>query len=944
MAVILKSGDVFSGCRIISRCGRGAFGVTYLARNPLGEKIAIKVVSAPRNCERELKGLRRYMAVSGSRPSLLRIFHIGELEDGFYYTMEAADDCGNGLEYTPATLANLLKRSKGLPPERAIGILRQLLEGLETMHSAHLVHRDIKPDNIIFVNGIPKLSDPGLVAMEGETVSLAGTPGFIPPEILEGGGKMDQSADLYALGKVFYCMVTGLPPAQYPRLPAEMRIEVCRQLYPALMRMCNRNPGKRFGNVAEFLENLPRKLEKPTPFEKFRENFRNWRLCNRERFRLLVAGVLLLSLCALAVPGVLLHRAKVRREQIAAWKNEVAAFRRINRERPELTGFQIEVYTPEKLARYRKLDGELRKAADSGKWHEAARICRELHYFLGETAEQLMPVIPARAGSAKENQTAFGAARSYLATPLAAYAPPGKLADFRKRLDRFAKTIGLGPNSLLRSAVWENFQFYFAPMVFVPSGAVRMRHSGQTVRIPYHFWICRQEVLHEHFTLLLNIAPQRSVRPQTPVERVVWNDVLYYCFLLTRDFKAHGLLPPGYIVRPPTEAEWEYAANNAWMGKDDTPFEERAAFKKNSQGRTWPPGTRKAGRLGLYDIYGNVSEMVLPLEKPVWQNSVIARGGSFKSADEEKCQGRIPHLAYQNIPDTVGFRFVLAPGGMDYFDRHFFLSGPSQTRFRGKVYELIGANVTSFNIESARLFCQLLGGRLAELDTPAHLEHLRNALPLLKEWPAFAGGEVRDGVWRWPHSGKIIDHGKWAAPVARSAGAGLILKANSGWRTTEEKTLLLPLFLCEWDEKEYASRNARLKAGRKLPLELARFSRGGKTFVLLETNMLLCSAVRFCELLGGRPAVLDTPELLKEAVEKLEKFRDRKIVLGGYAKREKWYWLNGREITTPLRSDPVKPIPTRNKNCVTLQNGVLYDSHHGNLLLCEWPESSLSPL
>ena len=943
MAMILKSGDVFSGCRIISRCGRGAFGVTYLAVNPLGEKIAIKVISAPGSCERELKGLRRYMAVSGSHPSLLRIFHIGELPDGFFYTMEAADDCGSGPEYTPATLANLLKRSKVLPPERAIGILRQLLEGLKIMHSARLVHRDIKPDNIIFVNGIPKLSDPGLVAMEGETVSLAGTPGFIPPEILEGDGKMDQSADLYALGKVFYCMVTGLPPAQYPRLPAEMRIEVCRQLYPALVRMCNRNPDKRFADVEEFLENLPRKLEKPTRFEEFRENFRNWRLCNRERFRLLVTGVLLLALCALAVPGVLLHRAKVRREQAAARQSEVAAFRRINRERPELTAFQIEVYAPENLARYRQLDGELRKASDSGKWEEAARICRELRNFLAETAEHLMPPIPARMGSAKENHSAFGAARSYLATPLAAYADPGKLADFRKRLDRFGEKAGFRPGGLMRSAVWENYQFYAAPMVFVPSGAVRMRHSGQTVRIPYHFWICRQEALHEHFTQLLNIAPQRSVRPQTPVERVVWNDVLYYCFLLTRDFRTHGLLPPGYIVRPPTEAEWEYAAANAWLGKDDTPFAERATFRQNSEGRTWPPGTRKPSRLGLYDIYGNVAEMVLPQGKPSRQNSVIIRGGSYRSADEEKCLRRAEHLVYQNIPDTVGFRFVLAPGEPDYYDRHFFLSGPTRTRFGGKVYELVGGNLSCFVPESARLHCELLGGRLAELDTPDRLDHVIKALPLINAWYAFVGGVRRGGVWTWARSGKKIDFGKLPVAGGGSAGEGLLFKGKNGWRTAE-KDVHEGLFLCEWDEKDYASRNAQLKSGRKLPLEAARFTCGGKSFVLFKTVMPWDVAVRFCQLLGGRPAVLDTPELLNGAIGKLKKFEGKKIVLGGYAKRAKWYWLNGREITTPLRPDPVKPIPTRNKNCITLKDGELYDSHYGNFLLCEWPEGSLSPL
>ena len=98
--------------------------------------------------------------------------------------------------------------------------------------------------------------------------------------------------------------------------------------------------------------------------------------------------------------------------------------------------------------------------------------------------------------------------------------------------------------------------------------------------------------------------------------------------------KNNRKLPPGYIVRPPTEAEWEYAAKNAWMGKDTLPFEERAVFKKNSQKQTQTPGTKAPSKLGLLDIYGNVAEMVIPFEEPALANAVMVRGGSFRSTEK----------------------------------------------------------------------------------------------------------------------------------------------------------------------------------------------------------------------------------------------------------------------------------------------------------------------
>lgn len=174
MGIFLKAGEHFSGCKILSLCGRGAFGITYLAENPIGQKIIIKIISVTKYTERESTGLQHYMQVSGSHPNLLQVFHIGEIPEGFYYTMEAADDLSQDGRYYPATLGNLLRQGKCFTPEEAVRITRELLAGINVMHTANLIHRDIKQDNIIFVNGKAKLSDPGLVIEAGKNATLAG--------------------------------------------------------------------------------------------------------------------------------------------------------------------------------------------------------------------------------------------------------------------------------------------------------------------------------------------------------------------------------------------------------------------------------------------------------------------------------------------------------------------------------------------------------------------------------------------------------------------------------------------------------------------------------------------------------------------------------------------------------------------------------------------------
>ena len=187
---------------ILWKSGDGASGEVWIARNRAGSLVALKTIVKSEQAARELAGLRSYFQIAGA-PHLIRILHIGEIENVLYYTMELADNLGTEEHYIPATLGNLLRKRKRLSPAETIELGRKLLDGLETLHQHGLIHRDIKPENILFVEGEPKLSDIGLVRSVSHSLSLGGTLGFIPPERLKSGvGAKDSTDDLYALGKV----------------------------------------------------------------------------------------------------------------------------------------------------------------------------------------------------------------------------------------------------------------------------------------------------------------------------------------------------------------------------------------------------------------------------------------------------------------------------------------------------------------------------------------------------------------------------------------------------------------------------------------------------------------------------------------------------------------------------------------------------------------------
>lgn len=242
--------------------------------------MAVKIISKQKlgdGWERELKGVVNYRKITENAPDLLQIFHVGEDETSFFYTMEAADSASS-TEYVPDTLAGRLKKGP-LPAVSVFGILSSIFSGIKKIHDAGFAHRDIKPDNILFVKGVPKLGDIGLLSSLNSTYTqIAGTMDFIPPElrIADGSDSSDSLSrkrnDLYAFGKVVYCCVTGLDPHSWPTVPKELPLSLPLKFFLRLsFQLCDRNPARRLDTIGALHKEIAEIERKLMYGEKFRD-------------------------------------------------------------------------------------------------------------------------------------------------------------------------------------------------------------------------------------------------------------------------------------------------------------------------------------------------------------------------------------------------------------------------------------------------------------------------------------------------------------------------------------------------------------------------------------------------------------------------------------------------------------------------------------------------
>lgn len=203
-------------------CGEGAYGSVWVVRDRVGVYRALKTIDLERigrisaRC-REREALEAYCKRVRRAAYLITIYHVGQVGQMLYYTMDLADDVRFPAamihddfprNYQPLLLSTIIEAGR-LRPEISLELGRRMLRGLAALHDAELVHRDIKPTNIVFVNRQPRLADIGMVTVGQVGERPVGTPKYMTPD-----GATDRSADTFAMGMVLREMLDARASAQ----------------------------------------------------------------------------------------------------------------------------------------------------------------------------------------------------------------------------------------------------------------------------------------------------------------------------------------------------------------------------------------------------------------------------------------------------------------------------------------------------------------------------------------------------------------------------------------------------------------------------------------------------------------------------------------------------------------------------------------------------------
>ncbi|MCZ6508453.1 MAG: serine/threonine-protein kinase [Acidobacteria bacterium] len=275
--------ETFPQLEIIELLGQGGMGYVYKARQRgLDRMVALKLlapdISKDGNFAERFAREARALAKL-NHPGIVTIHDSGQIGGHYYFVMEFVD----GLN-----LRELLFRSEGrLEPGKALHIVGSLCDALDYAHDEGVVHRDIKPENILLdAKGRVKIADFGLAKLLGGngdkdsrlTLSspqqILGTPHYMAPEQTEKPLSVDHRADIYAVGVVFYEMLTGeLPLGRFP-LPSEMgRGDAA--LDNIILRALDKNPDRRYQRASEIktavqsalagLGEVPSAITIPTP-------------------------------------------------------------------------------------------------------------------------------------------------------------------------------------------------------------------------------------------------------------------------------------------------------------------------------------------------------------------------------------------------------------------------------------------------------------------------------------------------------------------------------------------------------------------------------------------------------------------------------------------------------------------------------------------------------
>ncbi len=264
--------------RIVRKLGSGGMANVYLAEDEdLGRRVAIKILNDRyANDDLFIERFRREAksAAGLSHPNIVSIYDRGEAEGTYYIAMEVIEG---------RSLKELILTRGALPVDTAIGYAKQLLEALRFAHRHGIIHRDIKPHNVLVsADQHAKANEPRLkvtdfgIARHGasqmtEAGSIMGTAQYLSPEQAR-GAPVTAASDLYSAGVVLYEMLTGKVPFtgdsaieiamkhvnELPRPPSNLRSEIPPELDQIVLRALAKEPEDRYQTADEFIEDLER--------------------------------------------------------------------------------------------------------------------------------------------------------------------------------------------------------------------------------------------------------------------------------------------------------------------------------------------------------------------------------------------------------------------------------------------------------------------------------------------------------------------------------------------------------------------------------------------------------------------------------------------------------------------------------------------------------------
>jgi serine/threonine protein kinase len=274
-----RKAEMVGPYELLEKLGEGGMGIVHKARHKdTGELVAVKLlfpengdnVVAVRRFEQEFLAARRV-----DHPHVVRVLDFGTTLKWHFLVME--------LIQGPSLARRVAEKGK-LPEAEAVDLILQVAAGLQQIHEAGLVHRDVKPDNVLLAPGdVAKLTDLGLVKILGDGVDLTrpnsglGTPNYMAPEQFCDAKSADARCDLYSLGATLYTLVTGQTPFRSStpvgvfRKKQKCELVPARSLVPglsesverAITRALNIDPRNRHANCREFVNELTAKTTAP---------------------------------------------------------------------------------------------------------------------------------------------------------------------------------------------------------------------------------------------------------------------------------------------------------------------------------------------------------------------------------------------------------------------------------------------------------------------------------------------------------------------------------------------------------------------------------------------------------------------------------------------------------------------------------------------------------